>query len=353
MKIKVLIAGDCIFEPEPLGEMLAAEIPHLDIRTHRFSFGDTEYQVDPATALPTGMAMEDPKLLKSYPDCGVKEFYGDPLSLYDVIGDAEVLILHGAALPRAVIEHAEYLEAVISLRGGPVNVDTACLKERGINFFNTEGKNAQAVAEFALGELLDFERGYSYGNARLKEGVWWIKAIDPNFKSRELEGKTFGLIGYGQIARRLRKLLSGFDAKILAYDPYVDEQEMIKDEVQKVTLDDLVGSADYVSLHARAQKGEPPLMNEQLLGLMRPDAVLINTARGGLLDYAALLDALKQNKIRGAVLDVLGNEPFGFYQDIITLPNCFVTPHTAGSTVETVNRGYRMATNILKKYIGY
>lgn len=351
--VKILIAGDCIFEPEPLKAKLLADLgdDRIEVRTFRFAFGATEYQINPETPLPTGMAMEDPALIKSYTDCGVKEFYGEPMALYDEIGDAEVLILHGAALPRVVIEHAETLKAVISLRGGPVNVDTDCLAKRGIAFLNTAGKNAQAVAEFALGALLDFERGYTYGNTRLKEDRWWIKAIDPDFKSRELRGKTFGLISYGQIARCLRKLLTGFDAKVLAYDPYVRDADFTEEDVQRVSLDELVSTADYVSLHARAKSGEPPLMDAKLISLMRSDVVLINSARGGLLDYAALERALTEKKIRGAVLDVLGGEPFGAYHVLIRLPNAFITPHIAGSSVETVQRGYQQATDLLEEYL--
>lgn len=351
--VKVFIAGDCIFEPEPLRERLEATIGTkiLDIRTKRFLFGETRYRINLQTPLPTGMAMEDPALIKRYPDCGVREFYGEPMALYDEIGDAEVLILHGAALPRKVIEHAKNLKAVISLRGGPVNVDTACLAERGIEFLNTVGKNAQAVAEFTLGALLDFERGYTYGNTQLKANWWWIKAIDPDFKSHELRGKTFGLIGYGQIARRLRQLLRGFDAKVCAYSPHVADADLENDNVLRVPLDELVTTSDYVSLHTRAKSCEPPLMNARLLALMRPDAVLINSARGGLLDYVALKDVLAQRKLRGAVLDVLGGEPFGTYQKLIQLPNAFVTPHIAGMTVETVERGYRQAGELLGQYL--
>lgn len=347
--LNILIAGDCIFEPEPLRELLLHDIEaSMMIRVKRYEFGETQYLLNESTRIPTGMAMENPSAISRYPDYGVREFYGDPLALYDEIGNAHILIIHGAALPRVVIEHALNLRAVITLRGGAVNVDVDCLKERGIQFFNTPGKNAQSVAEFVLGQLLDFERGYTYGNIRLRNNQWWIKAIS-DYKSHELQGKSFGLIGYGRIARCFRKLLRSFDARVYAYSPHVAEQELLNDDVYPTCLDDLVKCSHYVSLHTRPEKGVPPLMDARVISLMRSDAVLINSARGGLLDYGALKQALSKNKIRGAVIDVLGDEPFGFYKELIDMPNALVTPHIAGITAETIERGYKMAVQAVSQ----
>ncbi|MEA4815795.1 MAG: NAD(P)-dependent oxidoreductase [Lachnospiraceae bacterium] len=350
--IKVLISGDSFFDPDIYKERLKEAFPEgtLDIRTHKYVFTCPGYLLEENISIPSGMVMEDPAVKASYPDCGVNEFYGEPYMLFDEIKDAEVLFIHGAALPRKVIENADNLKCIISMRGGPVNIDRQCLKERNIEFYNTNGKNAQAVAEFALGATLAFERGMAYGNACLMENWWWIKAAD-KYKSHELQNKTFGLIGYGRVARCLRKLLTGFDAKVIAYDPYVGDEAFAAENVKKVSLDELVSTADYVSLHARAEKGEPPVMNKEKIAMMKPSAVLINSARGALLDYKALKSALHENKIRGAVIDVLGSEPFGFYEDIIKSRTAFITPHIAGSTVETVNRGYSMGIDLLKKYI--
>ncbi len=349
---RILITGDAFFEPAPLQALIEERFPgKTAIRTIRFPFPETEYPINPALPIPSGMLMEDPQKKAAYPDAGVKEFYGDPFALSGKVADAEIIIIHGAALPRKVIEEAAALRAVIVLRGGPENVDREALRERGVELFLTSGKNAHAVAEFVLGCIIDFERGATYGSTLLREGRWWIKSIS-GYVSHELQYRTFGFIGYGRIAQCLRKLLTGFSATVLAYDPYQDKAVMEKDGVRPASLDEVLRESDYVSLHARAAKNEPPLMNAERLAAMRPDAVLINSARGALLDYTALEAALDKQQIRGAILDVLGNAPFGDYKGLIERRNVLVTPHIAGSSKETVERGYTMALALLDTIIG-
>ncbi|MDR1828776.1 MAG: hypothetical protein LBR29_10630 [Methylobacteriaceae bacterium] len=349
--VNVLIVGDAFFNPEDLRQLFERKFPgKISVRTEFFSFPESEYPIDPDMAIPSGMLMEDPKKRGSYPDAGVREFYGNPFALSGKVRDTEVLVIHGAALPAAVIDGAEQLKAVIVLRGGPENIAIGSLRERGIRLLQTSGKNADGVAEFTLGALLDFERGFTYGNALLLQNRWWIKSLSGR-QSRELRRKTFGFVGYGRIARSLRQLLTGFSARVLAYDPYVDAATMNADDVEPVTLKQLLRTADYVSLHARAKKGEPPMMGAEQFALMRPDAVLINSARGALLDYRALEEALEQKKIRGAVLDVLGDAPFSDYQPLIRRPDVLVTPHIAGHSRETVERGYAMAVDLLGDYL--
>lgn len=322
----------------------------FNIITKRYDFPDKGFYIEPETTIPSGMCLEDPKIKMGYPDCGVNEFYGEPYSLIEDIKDVDILIIHGAALPKAVVDNANRLKYIISLRGGPANIDMASVNERGIKFFNTEGKNAPAVAEFALGMLLDFERGITIGNRRLCDGWWWIKGAD-NYESHEIQHKRFGFIGYGRIAQRFRKLLTGFDIDAVTYSPHVDDDLLKKDNVNRVSLDELVSTSDYVTLHTRPHKGEPPLIGEKLINMMKKDAVLINTARGGLLDYQALKKALEEHRIRGAVLDVLGNEQFGFYEELIALDNALITPHIAGQSVETCERACSMGVALLKNII--
>lgn len=343
----ILITGDNMMKPEKFEQAIKNEFGEtFQIRQKKYDFKNTEFIIDSETRIPSGMCFEDPKLKMQYSDCGVSEFYGTPDSLAEDIKDVDILILHGAALPNQVLKNAERLKYIISLRGGPVNVDIDAVKSRGIQFFNTDGKNAPAVAEFALGALLDFERGISFGSGRLGNSWWWIKGAD-NYESHEIAGKKFGFIGYGHIARDFRKLLTGFDVEAYAYDPYVSDEVFAHDNVQKMSLEELVGASDYVSLHARPVKGAPPLMNKEMIARMQKHAVLINTARGKLLDHQALKDALKAKQIRGAVLDVLGDEPFGFYQELITMDSTLITPHIAGQSVETCDRACKMTINFL------
>ena len=350
--ITVLITGDNMMRPEKFKAAIEAEFgkEKFDIRIKAFDFDHTEFRIDDGTQIPSGMCFEDPVAKSKCPESGVSEFYGEPLALLDSIAGVDVLIIHGAALPSAVLERADRLKYIIALRGGPANIDMDTVNRRGIKLMKTSGKNAPAVAEFALGALLDFERGISRGNAMLKEQRWWIKGAD-TCESHELCGKKFGFIGYGHIAQNLRSLLSAFNIEAFAYSPHVSDELLAAQNVKRLQLEELVASCDYVSLHSRAVKGAPPLMDAHLLGLMQSRAVLINTARGALVDYGALKEALRERRIRGAVLDVLGNEPFAFYRELICMDNVLVTPHIAGQSVETCERACVMGVRLLHQIV--
>lgn len=346
--LKILVTGDNMMKPELFKKAIEAEFGSdtFEIITKKYEFENKGFFIEKGTTIPSGMCFEDPKIKMAYENCGVNEFYGEPYSLMEDLRGIDILIIHGAALPRKVLEQADSLKYIISLRGGPENIDMACVKEKGIGFYNTNGKNAEAVAEFALGALLDFERGISYGSTKLHDSWWWIKGAD-TVESHELQYKKFGFVGYGCIAQKFRKLLSGFDIEACTYSPHLDDEVLARDNVKRVPLEELVQTCDYVTLHTRPVKGQPPIMSRELLGLMKKDAVLINTGRGGLLDYPGLKAVLDEGGIRGAVLDVLGSEEFGFYEELIAKDNTLITPHIAGQSYETCTRACSMAIDIL------
>lgn len=163
--------------------------------------------------------------------------------------------------------------------------------------------------------------------------------------------KNFGLIGYGRIARHLARILKGFQVNVVAYDPYVNDEDFAADEVTKLSLEELLSVSDFVSLHARQPKGAEPILNAGTLALIKPEAVLINTARGDLIDYLVLKDQLASKRLRGAVLDVFGDEPFAFYNELLALPNVLGTPHIAGGSQETVKRGIHMTIEFLESFL--
>lgn len=351
--LTLLITGDNMMDPDLFREHVEQAFgkDKFNIKIKRYSFDNCCFPLEAQTTIPSGMCFEDPKVKMGYPDCGVNEFYGEPYSLMEDIRDVDILVIHGAALPRKVLENANRLKYIISLRGGPANIDMEYVRQHGIKLLNTNGKNAQAVAEFTLGALLDFERDITYGNAYLKNDYWWIKAVDDRM-SHELQNKKFGFIGYGNIAQKLRKLLSGFDIEAYAYSPHINEETLEKSNVKRLSLPELVSTCDYVSLHTRPVKGQPPVMSAEMIGMMKSDAVLINSGRGALLDYAALKKALEKKRIRGAVLDVLGNEPFSFYKELLDMSNTLITPHIAGQSYGTCVRACQMGTQLLRSILG-
>jgi D-3-phosphoglycerate dehydrogenase len=349
---RILIVGDKFFDPVMVGEELKSKLSakfDLDIDTIKYDFPVEQFMLDDNTCVPSGMSWDDPNEEKE--PCGVREFYGEPFALLNKLQGIDILIVHGAAVPRKALEQADQLKAVVVLRGGPVNIDKAYLEQRGITIFNTNGKNAEGVAEFTIGLLLSFLRNIPESSAFLREGVWKPGYYEYERTGVELYQKTFGLIGYGRIARHLARILKGFQMNVVAYDPFVKEEDFAEIGVKPMTLEQLLAESDFVSLHARQPKGAGPILNESTLALMKPQAVLVNTARGDLIDYPALKERLADGRLRGAVLDVFGDEPFVFYNELLALPNVLGTPHIAGGSQETVKRGIHMTIDFLGSFL--
>lgn len=349
---RVLIVGDKFFDPAIVRQEIKNRLSdrfNLDIQTIKYDFPVEQFRLDDDTCVPSGMSWDDPNEEKE--PCGVREFYGEPFALLHKLQGIHILIVHGAAVPREVLEQADQLKAVVVLRGGPVNIDRAYLEERGITIFNTNGKNAEGVAEFTIALLLSFLRNIPESSAFLKNGIWKPGYYEFDRTGVELYKKNFGLIGYGRIARHLARILKGFQVNVVAYDPYVNDEDFAADEVTKLSLEELLSVSDFVSLHARQPKGAEPILNAGTLALMKPEAVLINTARGDLIDYLVLKDQLASKRLRGAVLDVFGDEPFAFYNELLALPNVLGTPHIAGGSQETVKRGIHMTIEFLESFL--
>ncbi len=156
---RVLIVGDKFFDPAIVRQEIKNRLSdrfNLDIQTIKYDFPVEQFRLDDDTCVPSGMSWDDPNEEKE--PCGVREFYGEPFALLNKLQGIHILIVHGAAVPREVLEQADQLKAVVVLRGGPVNIDRAYLEERGITIFNTNGKNAEGVAEFTIALLLSFLR---------------------------------------------------------------------------------------------------------------------------------------------------------------------------------------------------
>ena len=191
---------------------------------------------------------------------------------------------------------------------------------------NTPGRNARAVAECALGLMLSEVRNLARSYALLKEGIWTRDF--PNRDSiPELHEKTVGLVGYGAVARLVAGYLHALGSHVLAFDPYVTGPTP---GVTLVDLDTLMRRSDVVSLHARLTEETHHLIGSAELELMKPTAILVNTARSGLLDEDALVRALSERRIMGAALDVFDTEPLPKGHALLALDNVTLAPHLAG-----------------------
>lgn len=219
-------------------------------------------------------------------------------------------------------------------------VDLKAASANGIAVARTTGANTTAVAEMALTLMLSCRRRISKYQARTRSGEW-VKDI-----GNEIIGSTVGIIGYGCIGRRLARLLGGFDCRILAYDPFPKKEVMEADGVELVTLEELFRQADAISIHVPYTEQTHHMVNKDTLALMKPTAVIVNTARGNIIDEDALYEALKSGQIAGAGVDVFAQEPLSLDSPLLTLENAVLTPHVSSQTVESLWNIYKMAIDI-------
>lgn len=221
---------------------------------------------------------------------------------------------------------------VISLHGAGVDqVDVKVAVERGIVVTNVPGANAQAVAELTIGLMLAVYRRICTADRRLKAGDWaGSRAV-----GEELQGKTLGIVGYGQIGRRVAALGRAFGMDVVVHTP---RPPLDAEGVRVAELATLLNTADVVSLHAPLTEETTGLLSAERIAMIRAGAVLINTARGALVDEAALADALRGGRLAGAGLDVYGQEPPLANSELVTLENVVTTPHIASSTTGALAR---------------
>lgn len=352
--MKILIVGDSFFRPEDIKKAIEEEIGNLgynlDIAVLKLPYPDPQLLLTDESVISSGMSWDAHPSI-DYKRYKVKEHYGAPELLVNYIDEAEILVVHGAAVPRQVIEKAKNLKTIFCLRGGPVNIDIEAAKEVGVKVINSPGKNAEAVAELIIGLLLNHLRRVFEAESYLKQGIWKTGFYDYNYAGVEIRGKVFGIIGLGKIGKSLAHLLKGFDCEIIGFDPIAPLTGFIEEGVKKVDLQYLLKNSDFVSLNARLPQNSEKLIREEELSMMKSSAILINTARGDLLDYEALYRGLLAGRPAGAVLDVFGTDSFGFYKKLISLPCVTATPHICGISKDTIKRGIEKLMEQLKDYI--
>ncbi len=269
----------------------------------------------------------------------VKEFLGDPTGVARMARDAEVLLTHVAPVTQQVFDAAPALRIVGCCRGGPVNVNVAAATARGIPVVNAPARNSQAVVEFTVGLILAECRGIARAHAALSQGEWMGDLYRFDRTGRELRGQTIGLVGFGAIAQSLVAFLRPFGLHIIAYDPFVPVARFAELDVEQVDLPALLGRADIVSIHARVTPQTAGMIGAAQFAQMKPGAYFINTARGPLVDYDALYEALRSGHLAGAGIDCFPEEPPPTGWPLLSLPNVTVTPHIAGSSKNSAERG--------------
>ena len=252
--------------------------------------------------------------------------------LKNVVKGYDGLVLGNEKLDREVLLEADKLKIVARHGIGVDNIDLDAATEKGVVVTYTPGANSDSVAEYAVALMLNLMRRINKAHEETSKGGW------RRFLGFELTGKTVGIIGFGRIGRKVARKLSGFDVKILVYDPYVDREDVERHGAKPVGLEDLLRASDVVTLHVKLTGETKHLINGERLKLMRRGAFLINTSRGAVVDEEALYEALKDGKLGGAALDVFEQEPVNPDNPLLTLDNVIVSPHMANFTVEALRR---------------
>ena len=284
-------------------------------------------------------------MLEAFADEIVYNESGIPLQ-----GDALLALLEGVDgyiagldyITAAVVEKMPQSVKCISRYGiGYDRVDLAACSKKGVKVTNTPGANATAVCELAFGLMLCAARDIPRLHRAVEAGDW------PRSTGRELEGKTLGIVGLGAIGKKLALRALAFDMQVAAYDPYFDETFALAHGIKRLDLDELLTSADVVSLHVPLTDATRHMINAERIASMKKGAIIINTARGGLIDEAACAQALVAGKLGGLGLDAFEQEPL-LESPLKGLPNVIFTPHTGAHTAEAVsNMGIMAVQNLI------
>ena len=252
------------------------------------------------------------------------------------VRDADFLILFGVRPSEALLRSSPKLRHVQLLSAGYEGVDLAVTDSLGIPVSNNGGANSYAVAEAAIGLILSLMRRLPEGDAFIRANEWRGNIL--GYDTFELAGKTAGIVGLGNIGKKVAKRLHAFEMKLLYADPVRDETLEHELDMQHLPLEELLPRVDVLTLHVPLLRSTQDLIGAPELALMKDSAILINTCRGTVVDEPALVDALRAKRLRGAGLDVFAREPLQAESPLLELPNVQLYAHNAGTTYDTFFR---------------
>lgn len=250
--------------------------------------------------------------------------------------------IHGAIIGmdqwnEAVFQLAPKLKILARFGVGVDNIDLEAAKRHGVQVVNAAGMNANAVAELCVAMILNCLRGIPQLSQKLAAGEW-ARAV-----GRDIQGKTVGLLGFGDIGGRVARKLSGMDVKLMACDPYPNREKARTLGVTLADMDTVLTQSDIVSIHMPSVPSTYHVMNRETFGRMKQGAWFINTARGALVDTEALIEAVTSGRLSGAALDVYEQEPLPMDAPVLHTPGIYCTPHTGAETEETYQNISMMA----------
>ncbi|MBI1978902.1 MAG: hypothetical protein HYS62_02445 [Candidatus Aenigmarchaeota archaeon] len=283
--------------------------------------------------------------LKPFADVESKKLSRE--ELMEIIHNYHIILTRiGIKFDKELLDKAENLRILATATTGTDHIDVEYAKQKDIKVISAPGANAVAAAEYAFGLVLSLARNVPWAFDSIKN----FEFKRSEFIGNELNGKTIGIIGFGRIGSQVGRYAKTFGMKLLTYDPYINKE--LADEVGAyiVKLDELIKNSDVITLHAFASPENGNMISYDEFSKMKRDAILINVARGSLVDEDALLDALENKKIKGAAVDVLKEEPPSTNNKLVHYSNensnLLITPHLGGSSWEAI---YNAAKEIVQK----
>ncbi len=270
-----------------------------------------------------------------------------PDELKEVIKDYDALVIRSATkVTEEILEAAENLKVIGRAGIGVDNIDVEGATKRGIIVMNTPTGNVVTTAEHAIAMMMSLTRNIPQGTASLKAGRWDKKAL----QGREIYNKTFGVIGYGKIGSIVANRARGLKMRVIVYDPVVTPDKIENAGCESVSLNELYAQADYISVHVPKSKKTAGLINKKAFEQMKEGVMLVNCARGGIVDEDALYEAMQSGKVAGAALDVFSEEPPPADLPLLQLDNLIATPHLGASTAEAQTN---VAVMVAKQIINF
>ena len=253
-----------------------------------------------------------------------------PSELQEVIKNYDGLVVRSATkATKEIIEAGDKLKIIGRAGAGVDNIDLVVAKKKNIIVMNTPGANTNATAEHTISLLLSLYRNIPEANYSTHQGLWEKK----KFKGLELKGKKIGLIGFGNVAERVTEIARGFKMQVSVFSKSFESRKENFSDIKSLTLDEMLSTCDIISFHCKATSDGNPIVNLPELKKMKSNAIIINTARGNLVNEGDLKIALEQGIIRGAAVDVFSEEP-AKKNILFSTPNLLLTPHIAASTEE-------------------
>ncbi len=325
-KDKLLLVGDHFIAPSLMRKSLGDLAAQFEVRE-----ASTPFPIEPFRNI-----------------AEVREASGSEEQMIDLLGGVSVCIAHHAPFTERVLGSAEALKLVVICRGGPVNVNLPAATARGVAVAYTPARNAAATAEHTVAMLLAAMRGVPAADAAVRRGEW---KGDYTYASAafELETATVGLIGYGAVGRLVGRILRGFGARVLVHDPFASVDP--SDQVEPIPLAALLEQSQAVSLHARETAETRGLLGRAEIARMHPGSIVVNCARGSLMDYGAVAEALRSGRLFAAAADVFPSEPLPPGSELRQLPNFILTPHIAGGTRQAAEKAAAIAAEELRLFL--